>query len=76
MELIEEHLLDHPMYADDKQLMAQLTINDIPGVVHNAPELYRNHPGLVPLDKASAESDKIRADLVRIQEESDENRRS
>ena len=31
-ELIEEHLLGHHMYADDTQLMAHLTINDIPSV--------------------------------------------
>ena len=28
-ELIEEHLFGHHMYADDTQLMAHLTINDI-----------------------------------------------
>ena len=31
-ELIEKHLLGHHMYADDTQLMAHLTINDIPSV--------------------------------------------
>ena len=31
-ELTEEHLLGHHMYADGTQLMAHLTINDIPGV--------------------------------------------
>ena len=31
-ELIEEHLLGYHMYADDMQLMAHLTINDIPSV--------------------------------------------
>ena len=30
VELIEEHLLGHHMYADDTQLIAHLTINEIP----------------------------------------------
>ena len=32
LSLIEEHLLGHHMYADDTQLRAHLTINDIPSV--------------------------------------------
>ena len=67
-EVIEEHLLGHHMYADDAQLIAHLTINDIPSF---APELHRSHPGLVQFEEASAESNKERTDLVWIPDESE-----
>ena len=39
-------------------------------------ELHRSHPGLVQFEKAPAESNKDWADLVRIKDEFEENRRS
>ena len=43
---------------------------------YKATELLRSHPGLVQFEKAPAESNKVWADLVRIKDEFQENRRS
>ena len=43
---------------------------------YKATELHRSHPGLVQFEKAPAESNKDWADLVRIKDEFEENRRS
>ena len=43
---------------------------------YKAAELHRSHPGLVQFEKAPAEPNKDWADLVRIKDEFEENRRS
>ena len=43
---------------------------------YKATELHRSHPGLVQFEKAPAESNKDWADLVRIKDEFEDNRRS
>ena len=70
-ELIEEHLLGHHMYADDGTLDDEWYSE----CCYEAPELHWSHIGLVQFKKASAESNKDQADLVRIQDKFEENRR-